>query len=189
MQQQYICLNTSKNIDEIEKTVKQLGMEVILKSKYASIDVHDLTNEERSAWVDSLEMELDRILESLPRFSKTLEYVAKSGKKYADEIRALLKQYSENPRKELLDKINMLNTIAFEELKDHRGLSPEASTMMRYIAYPTIGVSSSVSVSCMIAKKGESVVRYISILHNNDPIVTIMGPDAQTLKQALEGNL
>ncbi len=186
MQQQYVYLNTTKNLEETERAVKELGMEVIFKSGYAQIDVDDLTNEERNAWIDSLETEVDRVLESVPVLSKTLEDLAQKGKKHANEICSLLKQYRENSSKELLDKIKMLNTIASSELKNAWQFTPTPYQMLQYITYPSFRVTSSVSVSCLIAKKGENVVRYIGILENKDPILTIMGPEASSIKEALQ---
>ncbi len=186
MQQNYVCLHTFKNINEIENTVKHLGMEIVFKSSYAQIDVDDLTNEEGNAWIDSLETEVERVLESVPVLSKTLEDLAQKGKQHANEIRSLLKQYRENSSKELLDKIKMLNRIASGELKNAWQFTHTPYRMLEYITYPTVHVTSSVSVSCLIAKKGENVVRYINILENKDPILTIMGPEASGIKEAIQ---
>lgn len=188
MQQNYVCLHTLKNLEEIEKSVKQLGMEVIFKSSYASVDAEELSEEERIAWIDGLEQRLARNLEYTSVFSKTLEDLAHTGKKHASEIYSLLKQYRENPSKKILDSIKMLDMIADSHFKYQRdvGLTASPYSMLELIASPGIYAGTSVNVSCLIARKGENIVKYISIRDNNDPILTIMGPEASSIKEMFQ---
>jgi len=48
-------LNTSKNLAEIEKIVKDLGMHIILKVGMAYLDFKELSKEETATWVNSLD--------------------------------------------------------------------------------------------------------------------------------------
>jgi len=43
-----------------------------------------------------------------------------------------------------------------------------------------------VSCSCIIGQKNGNMVRYLEFLENNDPIVSISGPNAIELKPGLE---
>ena len=43
--------------------------------------------------------------------------------------------------------------------------------------------------SCLIARKGDDLLRYLFILDSKDRIVTIRGPDAEGLKESLKGSL
>ncbi len=189
MQQQYVYLNTTKNLEEIERVIKELGMEVIFKCKHAYVDLEGLTKEEKNAWIGGIEESVNRNLESGAIFSKTLEDLAQTGRKYASEAHALLRRYRENPSKEIFDSLFSMYLIASRHAKNYDLLHPSLTSMLELIANPGVPIPSSVSVSCLIARRGENVVRYIGIRDNKDPIVTIMGPDAEILKVSLEANL
>ncbi len=189
MQQDYVCLQTLKDLDEIEKSVKKLGMEVIFKCKRAYVNPEDLTKEEKNPWIGGIEESVNRNLENGAMFSKTLEDLAQTGRRHASEVLAILNRYKENPSKEILDSLFSMYLIASRHAKNYDLLHPSLTSMLELIANPGVPIPSSVSVSCLIAKKGENVVRYIGILDNKDPIVTIMGPDAEVLNVSLEANL
>ena len=185
MQQNYVCLITSKNINDVEKTIKQLGMEVIFKTSNCYIDAGDFNEEERNAWLDGLEERLARNLEVGATFSKSLEDLAQAGRKHVSKIYSLLKQYRENPSKEILYLINM-HEDRFIYCSRDIGLTASPTSMLEFIAAPGIYPGTSVNVSCLIARKGENVVRYISIRENNDPLITIIGPHAEIIKVQME---
>jgi hypothetical protein len=156
-------------------------MEVVFKTSNCYIDAGDFNKEERNAWLDGLEERLARNLEVGATFSKSLDDLAQAGRKHASRIYSLLKQYRENPSKEILYLINIHEDRFIYRSRDI-GLMASPTSMLEFIAAPGIYAGTSVNVSCLIAREGENVVRYISIWENNDPIITIIGPHAEIIK-------
>jgi len=120
-------------------------------------------------------------LEGQNNYHKLLKEV----KRYADEMRDLIKSYEKNPDIDIMVAITEKNLQVDEDYR--------YSTLMRHGRYspslPTNYVMSSVACAVLIAHKGENVLRYLSIHQNNEHLVTLSGPDAETLKESLAARI
>ncbi len=175
-------MNTSKNLNRAEKIVKNLRMEVILKLDGVTLALEDLSKEEKAAWIDSLESHMSSALDLCQTREKAFREAVGRSKRYAEEIRELIKCYKHNPDFDILGAITKLNkkeykrgTSLYEELR---------AAEIRLIGLPPLHVSGPTNCSLLIAKRGENVLRYVSILDSNDPVVTITGPNAKSLLEA-----
>ncbi len=125
---------------------------------------------------------MSRALDLYHMREKAFRDVASRSKRYAEETRELIKCYKHNPNFDILGAITRLNEKQYEQGRDlHQKFRAAEYGLM---GTPMLRVSGHANCSILIAKLGENVLRYVSILENNDPVVTVMGPEAKSLLEA-----
>ena len=180
MQQQSVYLHTNKNLEEAEQILEQEEMEILLKTDSMYIDFSDMTKEEQSSWIKLLRDDLEDAVDELEIFYHKIQRFNKKNYATPENIRKMF---------EALPKSN-----DFVLSQAHRDLIKELIELGRktkYVSYFTrFGnrnierFGEKIRCSCIIARKGTDIIRYLEFL--NDPIITINGPNATTLKSTLE---
>ena len=206
MQQQCVHFHTNKELNAAEDILKNEGMEIIIQSNFAHVTFNELTDEEKKSYMIEVEKELEDQFKFTEDTLKLLEKVMKfhdSSKKLILESFNLMKNGHGmfRPTKtyaEYSDKIRLLGSTLFSCSHSLMGIgdpieySSLASRRTR-ISQAIMGsirtrnsqvTMGSIHCSLLIAKKGNNIVRYLSF--KRDPILTITGPEANSLKSTLE---
>jgi len=178
MQQQLVYLHTEKNLYETEEILKQQGMEIILKTNSMSIYFSDMTDEEQISFLKTLEEDLEVTVEMLDIQDRHIEILARHGNSFSKDYREILKslKFSKNE-----DAIKQFQVIK-KKLRKSQRLAESFSDLRNRVRF--LGLTDSVSCSCLIAKNGTDIIRYLSF--EQDPVLTITGPNATNLKSSLE---
>jgi len=179
MQQKLVYLHTEKNLEDTKEILKQQGMEIILKTKYLSLSFSDLTEEEQLSYLKTLEPHLEYTADQLEMQEKQIDILARKGNSLSKRVRELLNSLN-TPNN--TDKIKLFQDLLEEDKKIlNLGFKiSEIGQNSRDIHH----LDRRIECSCLIAKMGTDVIRYLAF--KNDPIITITGPNAITLKSTLE---
>lgn len=108
-QQQYACINTLKNLDEMETIVRGLGMEIIVKARTVILDFDQLSIEERIAWTDSVAVHMRGVVDNYTTDEKLFQEIRVRRQEYMEEIQQLIKSYKNNPEIDIVKTIKSLN--------------------------------------------------------------------------------
>ena len=179
MQQECVYLHTFKNIQEAETIQKENGFVVITKIKDVYLDVNEMNDEEKRSYLETIRDE----------FTETLEEIASvevTGEVYFKKLQMLKRTIFEIV--DLLDKtssnqvIGKFNLILAETKKINDIIDIFDKFLIRRNSMIRVGHRPHCSM--LIAKKGEEIIRYLEF--EKDPIITITGPNAITMKSSLE---
>lgn len=182
MQQKYVYLHTRKNLKQTEKILENSGMEIIFKSDDIALSLNELSVTETIAWFEECNKVIQRTLKRVDSYKNELVTFKKNIESAGKNISELVKLYHNDP--------NGYKTNEKYELclKKMRKASNNYSyrTAIGFALRRTLRITTPISCSCLIAKKGSNVVRYLEFHENKDPILTITGPKATYLKTSLE---
>ena len=179
MKQQCIYLHTTKDLAETETILKNEGMQIVFQSDDAEIKFSDMTEEEKISWLKSMHEDLDvQIIDmesNRTAFQLEINFIEK---KFVDVVNLLKDDNYSNVDEKYKKIVKEMSEIDQHYYKtgDWRNCVTIDHGIIR---------QSKLRCSCLIAKTGTDVVRYLSFL--NDPILTITGKNATNLKSSLEG--
>ncbi len=181
MQQECLYFHTEKIMDETNDILQNEGMEIIFKADSIWLDYNELNEAEKSCWIISVERYLESNLNSVKESEIDVELFIeqnKSVKKSLIEIINLLKNSVDQSLSGKYDQLFKEMYVYNKKLKqfDQYG--------RRGLNFSRLGINSQVSCSCLIAKQGNNIVRYLSF--EDDPVLSITGPEANNLKSTLE---
>ena len=168
----------------MKRIVTTLGMDVILETSHMRLEHTDLSKEEKIAVLDSIEDQIRYYVKNMDDAIKKAEEfksLMMSGRKYANEFFEIIKEYKDSPNPDITNVRGVLSKKArqFSFERDDFGHFFEVMKMSDlYFA-----LCGDIFISCLLARKGENFLRYISI--RKDPMITITGPDAEDLKHKL----
>ena len=91
-----VCLKTLKSMDETELIVKKLGMEVILAMD-GSLNIKDLSKEEKMAFLDSIEKHIQRDIKALTYRRRVVNDHMIISRQYAKKSLDLIRRSKKNP--------------------------------------------------------------------------------------------
>ena len=180
MQQKCIQFHTLKSFPQTLEIFEKEKLEIIFRSQNTHIDFADLTIEEQISWIQTREKKyMQRCDKFLKRHSGKFENLFESLTDLRKQTKELVKLYRSNP-------------LSYKTSEKYEQFNEERKKLVEKYDYNALydllvhhfhdGLS--VYCSCIIARKGNNVVRYLSF--KKDPIVTIMGSKASGLKSSLE---
>ena len=178
MQQQLVYLHTDKNLEETEEILKQQGMEIILRSNSLSLNFSDMTEEEQVGYLKTIEVDMQNAADKLELQEKQIEILARKGNSFSKELREIFNSLKNSRNTNRIKHFQYLQ----EEFRKVQGLVSSIEDL-RYRSRD-IRLNDSIRCSCLIAKMGTDVIRYLSF--EEDPVLTITGPNATNLKSTLE---
>jgi len=178
MQQQLVYLHTEKNLEETEEILKQQGMEIVLKTNNMHIYFSDMTEEEQISYLKTIEEDLEVTADMLDIQDRQIEILARHGNSFSKDYREIIKSLKFSKNEDTVKKFQIIE----KKLRKVQRLA-EAISDLRYRAR-VLGLNDIVRCSCLIAKNGTDIIRYLSF--KQDPVLTINGPNATNLKSTLE---
>ena len=184
MQQQTIYLHTEKNIEQTEKILKSDGFEIVLKSDSVQLTISDLTKEELDCWKEFFGKKLNEFLKICDKQDDYIEKFRETRKQVNEKIKKFVDSFNENPQS--------FETSTIYEQIDKKLYQISRTTLyagdfndMTSLHYD-VPEFRLISCSCIVAKKGSNVIRYLGFKAFPDPIITFSGPEAKKLKSSLE---
>ena len=177
MEQKCLYLHTAKNLDETEKILRAEDIQIIFKSQNAEMNFFDLTDGEWVSWFDTLRDELSVQISNFKvvriKVNKQFEIIEKALTKL-HSITSDINYQSVHDKFE--DVFEEVLSIDKKELFFTPIWRPQVHLGLQFI-------DSKIPCSCIIAKSGNNVIRYLSFL--NDPVLSIRGPNATELQKKL----
>jgi len=180
MQQQCVSLHTNKDLAETEQIFENEDMEILLKTNEMFINFSDMTDEEKISWIKLMREDLHIAVDDMEIFYRKIERFNKK------------KHISPEDFRKMLDSLDMSKAIVLDEA--HQNLIRELvifENESRHVSFYVNGrtliverFGEGIRCSCIIARKGTDVVRYLEFL--KDPVVTFTGPNANKLKSTLQ---
>jgi len=184
MQQQCVYFHTEKEPKETENILKKEKMQIVFKAEQVHLQFKDLTEEEKRSWekfqLEQINLSLEQITVHECKLEEYLEII-KVGIGDLVEFVESCKNNAGNAKEEkaIRQKLKQaLKGVRFRELYHFEAI------MLHDI--PNLFNNDRISCSCIIAKQGENFVRYLRFLANEDPVMTITGPNADSIKSTLE---
>jgi len=186
MQQQCVYFHTEKEPKETENILKKEKMQIIFKTNQVEMRLQDLTEEEKDSWqkfqLEQIKMHLEVIEIYEHQHQENFEKIKSKNKEIAEIIQSCLTSV------ENLKVVNKANRkrlkLTLKSVRSHRELYFTERGMMDYPSQ--LFENNRIICSCIIAKQGENFVRYLQFLENQDPVLTITGPNADSIKSTLE---
>ena len=179
MLQKTIQFHTSKSFPQTLKIFNKEKLEIIFHSERLHMNFMDLTLEEQISWIKTREKYLRHSDEFLKKHSGKFENLFDSLRDLRTQTKELLELYKTEP-------------LSYKTSEKYEQFNRERKQLMEKYDYNALydllshhfrdGLS--VYCSCIIARKGPNLVRYLSF--KRDPIVTIIGSKASDLKTSLE---
>ena len=178
MLQKSVSFHTSKSFPQSLEILKKARLEILFHAEGIHFDFMELTVEEQISWLQTREKFLRRSDEFLKKHSGNFENLFDSLKDLRKQTKELIKLYRSRP-------LNYQTSEKYEQFNKAR-----QQLMKKYDYEPLYDLLShhfrdglSVYCSCIIAKKGNNLVRYLSF--KRDPIITIQGPESRAMKAIL----
>ncbi len=182
MQQKCLQFHTSKSFPQTLKILEKEKLEIIFQSTRCRIDFTELTVEEQISWIEEREKYMKRCDELLKKNRGKYESYFEGIISFRAQTKELLKLHKHSPS-------SYKTSEKYEQFIKKGKKLRESFDFMRLFVYLSdfsdqIPLRTEVTCSCIIAKKGTNLVRYLSF--ERDPIVTIIGSKASSLKSTLE---
>jgi len=178
MLQKCIQFHTSKSFPQTLKILKKEKLEILFHSERIRLDFTELTVEEQITWIQTRERYLRRSDEFLKQHNGKFENLFDSLKDLRTQTKELVKLYRSDPLSyKTSEKYEQFNK-AREQLRKKYDYDALYDLLSHHFHE---GLS--VYCSCIIAKKGNNLVRYLSF--KRDPIITIQGPESIAVKAIL----
>ena len=179
MEQKLVYLHTDKNLKETEEILKKQGMEIILKTDSMRLHFSDMTEEEQLSYLKIIEKDLDNTSDRLEIQDKERKILDRTGNSFSKEFREIINSLK-NSRN--IDTIKRFQQLQAEYTKVR--VLENTISQLSYRSRDQLDLNESVRCSCLIAKMGTDVIRYLAF--ESDPVLTINGPNATSLKSTLE---
>jgi len=179
MQQKYLQFHTSKSFSQTLEILEKEKLEIIFQSNECRIDFTELTIEEQISWIEANEEHMKHYDMFFKKQGGNLESYFESIMDFRKQTKELVKLHRNNPSSYKTSEKYDQFIKAWEKVKGKYDFRPVYHYSQEYLK-PNVRVS----CSCIIAKKGTNLVRYLSF--ESDPIVTIIGSKASDLKTSLK---
>jgi len=179
MQQQSVYFHTTKNLSESKEILEQEEIQIILKTNSLYLKLEDLTEEEQKSWLKGIKNDLEDAADGIDIFYKQLKRFHSQKEEFPKNLRNLIEQLPDSDFVLSDSHRKIIQDLADFEY-DTRHLSYFNNIRSRDISR----IDQSIRCSCIIARKGDDLVRYLEFLR--DPVVTITGKNAAKLKSVLE---
>jgi len=183
MQQQCVYFHTEKEPKETEKILKKEKMQIMFKSEQVILRLQDLTDEEKDSWEKYQLEQINSFIERIDILEHTSQENLKKVKSANKELFKFIHSCKNdvgkiNVNKAIEERLNqILKNISYEDMyMAERNLMVEIPYLFE----------NKISCSCIIAKQGENFVRYLQFIAYQDPVLTITGPNADSIKSTLE---
>ena len=177
MKQQCAFLHTAKGLKEAEEILQKEGMEIILKTTSMQINYSDLTEAEQFSWLKMVRNDFEAYVDDIEILYRKVELFLRKKPITTDNFRKMLEELPKNT----IDNKEYKNLAEkfLEFFEDSKQISDGG-----HPGYATRRLDRILSCSCIIARKGSDFVRYLEFYR--DPVLTIKGPNATSLKSSLE---
>jgi len=155
-------------------------MEIILKTNELFINFSDMTEGEQKSWIKLMKEDLENAVDDIEIFHHKINRFNSKKHTQPEDLRKMLDSLGNDNGFVLTEAHRNLVNELVEYERDSRHIS-------FYNNYRTSDVDrfgDGIRCSCIIARKGTDIVRYLEFL--KDPIITINGPNATNLKSTLE---
>ena len=179
MQQKCLQFHTSKSFPQTLKILEKEKLEIIFQSTSCDIDFTELTVEEQISLTEERENDMKRCDELLKKNRGKYESYFESMISYRDQTKELLKLHMHSPSSNKTSE----KYVQFIKAREKLNGAYDLLSLYAYLSNQ-IPLMTQATCSCIIAKKGTNLVRYLSF--ESDPIVTIIGSKASDLKTTLE---
>ena len=182
MEQQCVYFHTEKQFSIANTILDTNGVEILFSAESIEIPIRNLSAGEKDAWYDYV---VNQMLESLPgleRSIKSLEFRISSLQEQKNDLSELLRA----SHKDINNKNALKTLLASMRKSTKTNLARERLSSSELVFGMMDLLSDTVECSCIIGQKNGNLVRFIEFLKNDDPIVTISGPNALELKPELE---
>jgi len=178
MEQKLVYLHTTKELAETEEILKQQGMQIFFKSEDAEINFSDMTEEEKSSWLESMRGDIKEQIRDLANGRQEYDSIKKLIEEKFDDILTLVNDdriYNVDEKfKKLVKEMSTIDQLYYSVGEWKSCVQIDHSTYSQ----------AKLRCSILIAKQGPNLVRYVAFL--NDPILSLEGSTADTLKFVLE---
>ena len=179
MKQKCVQFHTSKSFAQTLKIFKKEKLEIIFYNPLVKFYLEELTIEEQISWIEANQKDTADFDRFLKTQSGKVENMVNNMMEVRKQTKELVKLYRDNPS-------SYKTSEKYEQMiKSKKKLNDDFNfNLLYYYWYDHLKENINVSCSCIIAKKGTTVVRYLEF--KRDPVVTITGPKAANLKSSLE---
>ena len=180
MEQQCVYFHTEKQFSIANTILETDGVEILFSAESIEIPLRNLSAGEKDAWYDYVVDEMVKSLPVLEHTIKSLEFQISSLQEQKNDLSEILRAAYKD-----INNKNALKTLLASMRKSTKtNLARESSSELVFGMMDLL--SDTVECSCIIGQKNGNVVRFIEFVRNDDPIVTISGPNALELKSRLE---
>jgi len=179
MKQECVYLHTFKNLQEAETILQENGFAVISKLNDIFLDVNEMNDEEKRSYLETIRNEFSETLEEIGSAEVTGEVYFKKLQMLKRTIFEIVDLLDKTSNQQVIEKFNLL----LAETKKINDIIEVFDKLTR-TRYSIIHVDHRPKCSMLIAKKGEEIIRYLEF--DEDPVITINGPNAINLKSTLE---
>ena len=180
MEQKLVYLHTDKNLEEAKQILEQEEMEILLKTDTMYIDFSDMTEEEQSSWIKLMRDDLEDAVDDLEIFYRKIQLFNKKNYTSPENVRKMFEALSKSNDYVL----SQAHIDLIREIVEFGRKTKHISYFTRFETHNVKKFGEAIRCSCIIARKGTDIVRYLEFL--KDPILTINGPNATSLKSSLE---
>jgi len=180
MKQECVYFHTEKDLKQTEEILAKEKMEIIFRSDDTYLSIHDLNAEEKIAYFEATIPQTkcgnDKLQHAIQLFNK----VEKRSMEFVKDIEELIKTMKENPNS---FKTNLMfnDILKTSDKLRNKNDQVDGFSFYRYAYNLPTGV---IRCKCIIAKTNNNIVRYLEFL--DDPIISITGAKASSLKSSLE---
>lgn len=184
MKQECVFFHTEKSLREAKNILKNEKMQIVFRSDNVQLKLSDLTEEEKISWGKFQDERIFRNLQRIRDWEQEWSASFKNSKSIYDETVHLMKELRKK------GNLTKMKQILKEKLGKHMRsgkISQLFSAQYFMDEIPDILDSNEIHCSCIVAKQGDNIVRYLKFLENEDPVITITGPKASSLKLSIEG--
>jgi len=180
MEQKLEYFHTNKDLKQTKEILTKEGIEIILSSNTMYINISEMTEEEQNVWIKLMREDLEDAVEDVEIFYRKLHRFFKNKNTFPTNFRKMLAELDKSNNSLPSEKHRSL----IDQLNDFEHSARRISYYENFRAHDVRRFGGSIRCSCIIAKKGNDIIRYLEFL--KDPVVTIKGPNASHLKSTLE---
>jgi len=179
MKQKCVQFHTGKSFTQILEIFKKEKLEIIFHNPHIIFYLGELTIEEQISWIEANQKETAYYDRFLKKHSGKFENFVNKIIEVRKQTKELVKLYRDNPS-------SYKTSEKYEQMiKSKKKLNEDFNLNSLYLLWINhLQNDAKIICSCIIAKKGTTVVRYLEF--ETDPVITITGPKAASLKSSLE---
>jgi len=187
MKQECVYFHTDKGLIATEKEFREQGMEIVFRSSNTELKRNDLAEEEKNAWDKFTHEENKESIQALNKYDKSIGEFIDALKILRSGTKTTLELYHRGENLQKLKK--SVNKLTHPDAEGNAMSAYHLVGGMEASLQNLVSINNDVNCACIIAKKGNTIVRYIKFLKNKDPVITITGTNASRLKTTLKEKL
>ncbi|RZD42233.1 MAG: hypothetical protein CXT78_09760 [Thaumarchaeota archaeon] len=173
MNQECEFFHTEKKWESAKEILSKNGVEIFFKEEYAHLSIDELTDEERKAWKKE---NMHLLPDLLPKLKKASETIQKN-----IEVISQFTSLVGKPQVTVEDWLNL--APLYEQISS---LQSDLTPFSYFERKPDRWKSENISCNIIIGQKNGNLVRFLEFNDNDDPVVTITGNSALSLKSEIE---